>query len=228
LLWEGVAATNWVERIRPRSFQVMLMKRIRRLSIGLLIAVATFAVGVSVTMLWVVPRLSTNVPRLSTEKSPADVNSSARSEITIPDGWQKLDFDRVVLMLPPDMKPAKILGDHARHITAYSNSEIHVTVIGDVPLPEWKEQLKQRKANSCDGPEILTKHPTYNESLIEIDGRPANLGIARGAEFEGIVARVCFPGADADLYDLLVAANCKDDRALQTARQIFSSIKFKR
>jgi hypothetical protein len=201
---------------------------IRRVSIGLLVAVATFAVGVAVTMLWVVRRLSTNVFRLSIQGGPANLNSSAGGEITIPGDWQKLDFDRIVLMLPPDMMPTEIPGDFARHITAYSNAEIHITVVGDVLSTESKDALRKRPANSCDGPAIITKHPTYSESIIQIDGRQAKLSVARGKEFEGIVARVCFPGADADLYDLLVAANCKDIRALETARQIFSSIKFKR
>ena len=176
---------------------MFMKKRIRRVSIGLLVAVATFAVGVAVTMRWVVPRLSTNVPSLSPEQGPANLNSSALSEITIPSGWQKLDFDKITLMLPPDMKPAAILGDSARHIKAYSNAEIHVTVIGDVIFTESKDGLRKRLDNSCDGPAIITKHPTYSESVIQIDGRQAKLGVARGKEFDGIVARVCFPGADA-------------------------------
>lgn len=202
----------------------MLMKTtIARLSTQLLVAVVTFTTGVALAMLFVVPRFSTK------KTPPPESKPSVLNEMTVPSDWQPIDFDnKLVLILPPDMKPAQTLGDMARSTKAYSNSEIHLTIIGDVLFTEWKEALKQRKTNSCDGPEIVTKHPTFSESFLQIDGRPAKLGIARGQEFGGIHARVCFPGADDDAFDFLIAASCKDDRALQIAGGIFSSLKFKR
>lgn len=196
--------------------------RIRQHSTRLLAGVITFFIGVVVTLLWV-------IPRVPIKQSQEVLMTPTRIEVVLPDGWEKLDFDnQVVVMLPPDMKPAKLLGDNARYTEAYSNREIHVTMIGDRSDPDFKDKLRNAKLYSCDWPEFLTKHPTYTESLVEIDGRQARLGIARGKEFGGISARICFPGADGDAFDLLIAALCRDDRALVTARQIFSSVRFKK
>jgi len=200
--------------------------KIRKLSTRLLVAIVTFTIGVVVTMLWVVQRL----PIHKNPAEPVMLNSPHRSEAALPHGWEKLDFNnKVLLWLPPDMKPAEVLGDRLRFTQAYGNSEIHITIMdGAVLLPDLEDKLRKARFYSCDPPEIVIKHPTYNESLIQIDGRQAKLGIARGEDLGGITAQLCFPGADDSAFELMLAANCEDDRALATARQIFSSIRFKK
>jgi hypothetical protein len=67
----------------------------------------------------------------------------------------------------------------------------------------------------------------YYESMLEIDKRKAKLGIDRDTSRKRIIARLCFPNADDNLFELLIVATCQDERALQTSKQIFNSITFK-
>jgi hypothetical protein len=85
---------------------------------------------------------------------------------------------------------------------------------------------EKKKAFPCEPPEIVNKGPAYSESVIEIDGRQAKLGITHTID-RGIGATLCFPNADDSVFDLLFAAHCEDEHALATAQQIFSSIRFK-
>ena len=199
--------------------------RIRKLSTRLVVALATFTIGVVLTMVWVVPRLPTN----RRPHEPVALSVPTPNEMAVPDGWEDLDFNnKVRITLLRGMKRAEV-GEQLRYARAYRNDDIYISIMdGEVLFPDLEDEVRKRKFYSCDSPEFVTKHASYKESLIEIDGRKAKLGIARGEELGGITARLCFPGADDKSFALLVAANCKDDRAFAIARQIFSSIKFKK
>ncbi len=198
--------------------------KIKKHSTGLLVALFTFTTGVAVTMLWVVPHFRTGKTQSALRVSDA----LKHDEISLPDGWKNLEIkNKVFLRLPQDMEPTELPGDSFRYREAYSNRHIHITIVGDVLVPESDDKLRKRRVYSCDTPDYLLVRPTYHESVIEIDGRKAKLGIDRNQVPEGIIARLCFPTADDNAFELLVAANCKDDRALETAQQIFASIRFK-
>lgn len=201
-----------------------MLSGIRQLTIRVWVAITTFVIGVVLTMMWV-------VPRLTTEQPPAVValpNPPQQQEIVVPAGWRQLEFNnKVFIMLPPDMQSAELFGDSWWYREAYSNSQIHLEIIGDVMVPEVEASLRERRVSTCDTPEILRNDPTYSESVIEIDGRQAKLGITHTID-RGIGATLCFPNADDGVFDVLFAAHCQDEQALATARQIFSSIRFKK
>lgn len=197
--------------------------RIRTLSIRLLVALVTFTTGVAVAMLWV-------VPRLQKLKTPSALVSETLkpAEISLPDNWTRLEVkDKVVLSLPQDMKPVGLIGDSFLYRRAYSNRDIHLTVAYDDLDQRSEGNLRERRVYSCDTPRYFLGRPGYHESIIDIGGRKAKLGIDRNQAPDSSTAQVCFPSADDRLIELLVAANCKDDRALETAQQIFRSIRFK-
>ena len=197
---------------------------IRKLTIRIWVAMTTFVIGVALTALWV-------VPRFAIEQHPPEMavaNPPQRQEIVIPADWRQLDFNnKVLMMLPPDMRSVDLVADFLRYTEGYSNGPVHLIISGDYQLPEFKDKSRNKKIFTCDPPATLRNGPTYTESLIQVDGRQAKLAIAHTVE-RGIAASLCFPNADDSDYELLVTANCQDERALATARQIFSSIRFKR
>jgi hypothetical protein len=133
------------------------------------------------------------------------------------------------MTVPNDMKPDDLdglIGDSFRHREAYSNSDIHIFIVSEVLLPQWEDELRRRRIHSCDTPDYLLKRSTYQESVIEIDGRKAKLGIERNSPPKSSSARPCVPSMDDKAFELLIAANCKDDRALETVYQIFDSLRF--
>lgn len=187
-------------------------------------AVITFAIGVALTILWV-------VPSVRIEKIPAEVAASnlpTQQQTVLPDGWRRLEFDnKVFIMLPPDLQSKEPFGDSRRYREVYANKQLHLEIFGHVMILVPNDELRKRRAFPCERPETVQKDPAYSESVIEIDGRRAKLGITHTSD-RGIGATLCFPNADDSVFDLLFAAHCEDEQALATARQIFSSIRFKR
>lgn len=183
----------------------------RKIAIRLFVALATFTAGVAVTVLWVAPHF-----RSASTPSPREVSHTLINEdLPLPDGWKKQEVkDRVVLWLPQDMKPAKLIGDSLNYREAYNNQDIYFAVVYGEPAP-------------CDTPNFLLERPTYSESVVDIDGRKAKLGIDGFNRPKFISANLCFLDADNYAMQLGAVAYCKDDSALKTARQIFTSIKFK-
>lgn len=187
------------------------MIKSRKIATRLSVALATFTAGVAVTVLWVAPHF-----RSASTPSPVEVSRSLKNEDTpLPDGWKELEVkDRVVLWLPQDMKPAKLIGDSLNYREAYNNRDIYLAVVYGEPTP-------------CDTPSFLLERPTYSESVVDINGRKAKLGIDDFYRPKFISARLCFLGADDRAMQLGAVAYCKDDSALKAVRQIFTSIKFK-
>lgn len=203
----------------------MLSRIIRKLTTRAWIAAITFAIGVVLTMVWVIP-----FDRMGkTPDEGAASKLSQQQEIETRDGWRRLEFNsKASIMLPPDMRSEEqLMGDSIRYREGYSNKQLGLILIGDIVVPVLITDVRKKRPFSCDPREMVQKNPTYSESLIQIDGRQAKLGITRSAE-RGIYARVCFPNADDSIAELEVIANCQDDQALATARQIFSSIEFNR
>ena len=195
--------------------------RIKRPSDRLLVVLLTVGIAVSVTLLRVVPHFRTVAPTLALKGS-----DTLKDEISLPNGWKKLEVkNQVIMRLPQDLKPIEPRGNSFAYREAYSNRDIKITIVyGEVipPRPNQRDPFA-----SCDTPRSLLEEPTYNESVIEINGRKAKLGIDRTHPPDSIIAHVCFPVADDNAMPLRVVAYCKDDRALETAQQIFTSIRFK-
>ena len=197
---------------------------IKNLTSKVWIGAITFAIGVAVTMVWVVPRVMTEK---TPEEAPAS-NVPQQREIVSREGWRRLEFNnKVFIMLPSDMRSEKLIGDSLRYRESYSNKQLGLILIGDAVVPVPDTVLLKKRIFSCDRPEIVRKDPTYSESLIQVDGRHAKLAITHAAE-GGISAHVCFPNADDSVAELVLIADCKNDQAFAIAREIFNSIRFKR
>ena len=201
-----------------------MLSTIRKLTRRVWVAVTTFAIGVALTLLCV-------VHRSEIAKPPAEVAISNRPqqlEMVLPDGWRQLDFNnKVLMMLPPDMRPVDSVVDFIRYSKAYSNGRIHLTIMGDVQLPELEHKLPNNTFFTCDAPVTGPHEPTRTESHLRVDERQAKLAVVYTVD-HGITSSLCFPNADDTSFDLLVVANGKDEQDLTTARQIFSSIRFKK
>ena len=198
--------------------------RTRKLTTQVWVAMTTFAIGVALTTLWVVPRFA----REQRPPRVAVANPPQQQELVVPAGWRQLEFNKqVLMMLPPDMRSVELVADFLRHTEGYSNGPIHLTITGDFELPEFRDKSRNERIFTCNPAATLANVPTDTESLIHVDGRQAKLAIAHTVD-GGISASLCFPNADDTLYELLLVASCKDEKALTAARQIFSSIRFKR
>ena len=125
--------------------------------------------------------------------------------------------------LPQNMKPAQILGDSFAYREAYRNREIYITIVYGEMSPNRDE--RGLPFDGCDTPAWLLKESTYRESVINIDGRNAKLSIDRDPQSD-IGVRLCFP-PDEKGVQFILSADCRNERAVQTARQIFSSVRFK-
>ena len=196
------------------------MQIIKKLSIRFLVALLTFTLGVSATLLWVVSHFQS----VSTQ-SAENISDTLKTEnIPLPDGWKKLEIkNKVSMHVPEAMKPSRLIGDSFAYREAYNNQEIYITIVYGVIMPRRNE--RDRPFDACDTPASLLEEPTYHESVIDIDGRKANLSIDRHVQPKYNIAHVCFHPDDEGVQ-LIVVANCRDERALETAQQIFTSIRF--
>lgn len=172
--------------------------RIRTLSTRFAVALLTFAVGVAVTLLWVTTRfVSLNPARV------LDVSDTQRDGQKFSlEGWKEIDVkNKFTVQLPHDMQPSELVGDSDSHREAYSNQGINITIVyGEHP--------------SCETARHLLDRPTYHESVIDIDGRKAKLGIDRYYQPQPINAHLCFLNSDDGGMRLSMVAFCRDDRAI--------------
>ena len=147
-------------------------------------------------------------------------------EMSLPDGWGRVEIkSEVAMLLPQDMKPSKLIGDSPAYREAYSNRVINITIVYGEAIPLRRNQSDSR-FDQCDTPRFLLDEPTYRESVIDIGGRKAKLGINRYHQPDYIIADVCFPKADENTTPLRVIADCRGEPGLVVAQQIFASIKF--
>jgi len=162
------------------------------------------------------------------------VNSSAPSKLThiqqqreasLHAGWRKLDIKgRVTMRVPKDMKSAELLGDAFAHREAYRNKKIYMTIVyGEISPNRDKRGLP---FDACDTSHLTEDQTTYEESVMDVAGRKAKLGIDSHLRSEYVIASLCMPPNEKGVQ-LIVVAYCKDDHAVDTARQIFTSVRFK-
>jgi hypothetical protein len=171
------------------------------------------------------PRLTKVSENLQDEETSLSDELKKDKEISLPEGWKMIEIkDKVTLGLPPDMKPAKLIGDSHAYGEAYSNREIYLTIGYGEFRPRRYEH--DPPLDACDTRAIYLNDPAHRESDVEINGRKAKLAITHRFNPENMVASVCFPPDDKGIQ-LIVAAFGKDNRALQIAQQIFTSVKFK-
>lgn len=195
--------------------------KIKKISVRLLVALLTFTTGVAITMLWVVSHMRTVSP-----PAPAKVAETLKEEhVSSPDGWKDLNIkDKVTLRVPQDMKPAELLGDSYAHREAYVNKDLHLTIVYGEVLPPRHEH--DPIFDACELSASLQNDSAYHESIIDIHGHKAKLGIDLRLQPKYTAAHVCFPH-DAEGNQLIVLAGGSDQRAMQLADQIFASIRFK-
>ena len=202
--------------------------KIKEHSTHLLVALVTFAVGVAVTLLWVVPyfRTASTPGALKVADTPKDEGTP------LPGGWKQLKVkNKVTIRLPQDMETSELIGDSFAYREAYSNQDLNITIVyGEMFPPDIFPQRRSRRGTSfdpCETVHLLLERPNYHESVIDIDGRKAKLGIDRSYQDRYIIAHLCFLKSEENATPLSIIAYCRDDRALETAQQIFTSIKFK-
>ena len=123
------------------------------------------------------------------------------------------------------MQSGELIGDSFAHREAYRNRDVNVTIAYGATRPVGPNQDGQR-TTSCVTPQYLLEESTYHESVVEIDGKKAKLGINRHNQPEFILASLCFLNLADDSQPLVLLAQCKDDGALEVAQQIFKSIRF--
>lgn len=202
----------------------MLLKIIRKLTTRAWIAAITFVIGVLLTMWWVIP--FDRMEKTAGERIAS--NLPTQQQIVLPDDWRRLEFDnKVFITLPPDLQSKEPFGDSLLYREVYANKQLHLEIFGHVMILVPNDELRKKRAFPCERPDIVQKGSAYSESVIEIDGRRGKLEITHTTD-RGIGATLCFPNADDSVFDLLLAVHCEDEQGLATARQIFSSISFKK
>jgi hypothetical protein len=191
-------------------------------SIGRFVALIC-ATGVTAMLLWAVVGCGYRSAPQTLPVSPA-VKSE---QLAVPADWRMLDVkNKVTIRMPPDMQPSELIGDSFAHREAYGNREVEITISYGETVPQ---PLNQRKDSfdRCETPQHLLKESTYHQSVIEIDGQKAQLGINRYYQPEFILAYLCFLNPSERSEQLILSARCNDDHALETAQKIFASIRFK-
>ena len=107
-----------------------MLSTIKKLTTRVWIAAITFAIGVGLTMVWVVPfdRIGKNPDQGIASKLPQ------QREIESREGWRRLEFNnKVFIMLPPDMRPEEeLFGDSHRYRETYSNGQLGLIIVGDI------------------------------------------------------------------------------------------------
>jgi len=166
----------------------------------------------------------------STDGRNGSIIATNEDTITLT-GWKQISIgDQVTFRVPPDMEssPQELPGDSVFHREAYRNHDIDMIIISTLLVPNLPEGLRKERVYSCDTPRYLVGRSSYQETIVEINGRKAKVGIDPNRNSSGsMVARVCFPNSSDDGFDMIVEAGCKNESALATARQIFTSIRFK-
>jgi hypothetical protein len=217
--------------------------QIKGFYIRLLIALLTFTLGVIAVVLWVVPRFRT----VTTDRASVVSETLRDEQISLPEGWRRLEISAgaplmhpdvqqpersgrpksrggITIGLPPDMEPAELEGDSFVYREAYRNRDISIVVgYGEIVT---RRNEGDRPLNPCDTPRSFLGRPTYQESILEVDGGRAKFWTDRSNQPEFTTAGICFPPDDKDVV-LIVGAEYKDDRALEIVKQIFNSIRFK-
>jgi hypothetical protein len=204
------------------SLGTPMQPRIKKLSIRLLVLLVIFAIGVTV-MLLCAARSFRTVPTAGALKA----SDALRGEqVAVPEEWKKFDIkNRVTIRLPQDMKPSELIGDSYAYREAYSNRDIEITIAYGAVRPPRLNQ-KGDQFDPCETRQSRLQEPTYHESVIELDGRKAKLRIDRYHQPKFILADVCFLNPPDRSEQLIVLAFCKNEHALETAQQIFNSIRF--
>jgi hypothetical protein len=138
---------------------------------------------------------------------------SPDSDFRPPLGWQRIDItDKATLYLPADMKAAQSLDESAGYTRIFSNASIRVTI-----------SYGQSACGLSDSHENL---PSYKRSTLQVSGKTAELAIDSFLEPKLTIAYLCFPRLDSS-DQLRLAAMCKGKAAMETAKQIFTSVRVK-
>ena len=175
----------------------------------------------------ILPRLAPRFRSVSTASVLKASDALKEQQVAVPDAWRKLDIlDRVTLRLPEDMKPSELIGDSFAYREAYRNHNIDITISYGSAHPA-RPNLRSEPIDPCVTPQNLLQESTYHESVLDIAGKKAKLSINRHYQPEFIMAKLCFLNPEDKSHQLILWAQCKDDLALNTARQIFNSIIFK-
>jgi hypothetical protein len=147
----------------------------------------------------------------------------------VTDGWKRLIIrDKVLLMIPQDMRSVEPFGDSERYREAYSNKDFSLTIVYDLVSSKSVDELQKGRLYSCDKTHTPPEDTTYRESILDIDGKKAILRIGHASPINSVTADLCFPATGDVTVPLRIFAICNDDRALETVQRIFHSITFKK
>lgn len=197
-----------------------MFAKTKRVFIRVLVGLATFSISVALTLLWMVPKAT------QVTNPQADITSKIEAP-QLRDGWKLLKLrDGVSLAVPQDIEAIEPFGDAIRYREAYRNKEFSLTIAQDLLTPKLGNGLDTQLLFSCEADHPAPNNPDYEESTIEIDKRNAQMRIDRSSRRGPIFATLCFPRENLRA-PLLVAATCKDEKALETAQLVFRSITFK-
>jgi hypothetical protein len=190
-----------------------------RVSTGL-IALSTLGTGFLIVLVFGLRPSLLNTRAQRSAVSEIDQKREARINAE----WKRLNIKgAVALQIPQDMAAAELFGDSFAYREAYRNRDIYLTIVYGEISPRHHDQGLSYDA--CDRPAWIRNQHSYQESVIEVAGTKAKLAIDRHLEPKQVIADLCFP-PDSERNQLILVAYCTDERAVATARQIFSSVSF--
>lgn len=194
----------------------------KRLTIRLGVALLTFSSSVALTILWILPSYRSVI----TPTPPPSSELQKQQETPVPDSWKQLRIqERVTMRIPQDMKSFEPLGDYLWRFEAYSNKDLALMIFYEPLVPNALSESQRRELYSCELDQSVREHSSDRESTTEIDAKKAIIRITK-PDSERSITSICFPVAENVKVPLRIVAFCSDDRGLETARQIFRSVRF--
>lgn len=190
----------------------------KRTTLGFIVALLTFAVGVTATTTWLAP--SFHIAESQSNPAVESPTNASRVQQAVPAGWQKIDAKgHFTFYVPPGMKAGDVRGIDS-YVGAYRNAEMRVSF----DYGWYSDPLNS-----------YSKGPEYKESFVELSGRKAKLvtfiqpEVADGfrhmaaVHFEdvGVAKREGFGETK-----LTMRIICKHPDALETAKRVLRSIAF--
>lgn len=188
------------------------------LTVRLIVAALTFAIGIIAAGLWIFNRHQESKPIKSQMlvESKGNYPAPPLSQVTISSRWKKVELTHFSFYVPPKMKALKVQGIDSA-VWRYISKDVELTI--DLGFYSGK-------------PAIYEDEPEYREEQVKIDGKNAVLCFFRFNEpFDGkrpYVAAVYFSDIGMEETKLSFFASCKTHSEQKTAETIFRSIKFER
>ena len=135
---------------------------------------------------------------------------------TVPADWKRVEVaDKFVFYMPADMKTTEPIGDYYGPHVDYANRQLM-----------WNYQYAS--VDLCRSIEWMSKDPTHRETELYIDGKKAKVDTWTATSTGHYYITACLSDIDGLGTHLHLGAVSKEQPALEVARQIFSSIQFRK